>query len=558
MHKQKGERNRLRKVKKQTKGRRDLLQDTKAYAESVLHVLVSLYMVLMIAVLPFYFTEGYARIGTDKYEFFFRVSKVTGILIVPVLVGYLVLCGVMYRRRPQKQQEELELFGEMSLTDKLALGYGAVVMLSYLASEYRQMTPYGSALKGTNQWYMGLISQLVFVGIYFMVSRFWKGNQWLPVLFLPVNLVVFVLGCLNRFGEWPIEMSDASPGFISTIGNINWYCGYIVIVLFGALGYSWAHTSHNRFLRMGLSVWLSVGFATLLTQGSQSGILTMGVVFFVLYLLSMKSPPRLYAFGDCVLCLGLACVGTGFFRTQYEERLNYTDYFMDLFTISPVAVVILMIGFFFGTLLPCLQKKGMLLSKRMFETAGYILCGLLGVSACLFVLLGIWNTGSPNGLGVLAENKWFLFDEAWGSGRGATWKAAVWCYGDLDPMGKLLGVGPDCMAMYIHEGRNKEILAMVQENFGKLILTNAHCEWLNVLVNCGLFGLITYAGMMLSAMIRFLKVRDTCPWAAACGFALLAYIVHNMVGFQQTMSAVTVFLFMGMGEAYIRRGRKPD
>lgn len=99
---------------------------------------------------------------------------------------------------------------------------------------------------------------------------------------------------------------------------------------------------------------------------------------------------------------------------------------------------------------------------------------------------------------------------------------------------------------------------MVQENFGKLTLTNAHCEWLNVLVNCGLFGLITYAGMMLSAMIRFLKARDVCPLAAACGFAVLAYIVHNMVSFQQTMSAVTVFLFMGMGEAYIRRGRKPD
>ena len=34
---------------------------------------------------------------------------------------------------------------------------------------------------------------------------------------------------------------------------------------------------------------------------------------------------------------------------------------------------------------------------------------------------------------------------------------------------------------------------------------------------------------------------------------LLAYTVHNVVSFQQTMATATMFLVLGMGEAFLRQ-----
>ncbi len=544
---------RLNKARKRKKKHRDLLQDVKEFVESILHGLVSVYMVLVIAVMPFYFSDGYARIGTDKYEFFYQVSTGVGILMLPVLLFYLGMTGYIYFVKEKGRHQEFEIFEKLSLTDRFALGYGVVVILSYLASEYREMTPYGSALKGATGWYMGLITQLIFVGIYFLVSRFWKANKWMPSLFLVVAPVVFALGYVNRFGVWPMEMAYASPSFLSTIGNINWYCGYIIIILMGALYYIWSRPKQMSRSGLALLAWLVVGFATLLTQGSQSGILAMGVVWLLLYEMSAKTPKKLYAFGACMSSMGLACVLTYLLRVCYGERFNGQDAFTDFFTNSPVAIGILALGMFFGVVLPALEKKWGGISLKMFEKAGTVLCVLVGAGVLLFVVLGIWNTTLPGGLGIFTENKWFLFNESWGSSRGATWEAAIRCYGDLDAMGKLLGVGPDCMAMYIHGGKNEELLAMVKENFGNQTLTNAHCEWLTVLVNNGIFGLVTYAGLMISATVRFLKGREAQPIVGACGFAVLAYTVNNMVSFQQVMSATTIFLVLGMGEAYVRR-----
>ena len=115
-----------------------------------------------------------------------------------------------------------------------------------------------------------------------------------------------------------------------------------------------------------------------------------------------------------------------------------------------------------------------------------------------------------------------------------------------------MGVGPDAMVMYINSEKNPQLYALVREVFGSLNLTNAHNEWLTILVNEGMFGLITYAGIMISAMVRFLKAGKECALTGACGMAVLAYTVNNMVSFQQAMAAATLFLVLGIGEACMR------
>lgn len=91
------------------------------------------------------------------------------------------------------------------------------------------------------------------------------------------------------------------------------------------------------------------------------------------------------------------------------------------------------------------------------------------------------------------------------------------------------------------------------------MLTNAHNEWITVLVNTGLWGCISYGAAFLTSMGRSLRqsvkspVESRNPLLFACGLSVLCYTIHNMVSFQQIISTPLVFLVMGMAEGMLRK-----
>lgn len=536
------------KVSGKKKAQHNIFYDFQNYLANGLSLLVSIYMLLVIVVMPFYFTDGYTRIGTNKYEFFYGISTKLGLIFVPLVCIYMVLSFYIHYKVEKREEG---IFQSFSLTDKFACGYGVVVLLSYFFSEYREKTSYGDAWKGTSGWYMGACSQLIFVIIYFSVSRLWKKNKWIPALWFPVTFVVFLLGILNRFEIRPLEMENATVYFISTVGNINWYCGYMVIVLFGVLYYIWACEEKKTWIRVLMLVWMIVAFMALMTQGSLSGILAMGVVLVTLYLLSMKDGKKLSSFAQCVGCLGLACTITYGLRLLFPEHYILEDALIDLFTYSPLALVILGAGVLGYLLITLLQKKGKF-SARVFTWIGKLGCVVMAIAVVAYIILAAYSTANADKATGLLSHSIFKLDYNWGSMRGASIAAAIMTFADQDVWSKLIGIGPDTMAMYVHSGNNPELLEVVTEYFPNLVLTNSHNEWLTMLVNVGILGMIAYAGMMVSAICRFLKNGKNSLIVGACGLAVLAYTINNMVSFQQAMATTTVFVVLGIGEAYMR------
>lgn len=522
-----------------------------------LNIAVSVYMVLLLAVMPFYFTKGYGRIGTDKYEFFREVTIYAGVIILPLVLIYCCIKWAEGRKTYGRCQKENMIFfvGDLSVTDVFAILYEVATLLSWLHSDYRTIGEHGNAWTGAKGWYMGLSTQLMFLGIYFIVSRFWKPNKWLPALWLPVTFVVYFLGYCNRFGVYPIKMEYATRAFISTVGNINWYCGYMVIVIFGALYYWWRNTVEQGWVKVLLTIYCVMGFGALITQGSSSGFLTLAVLCPVCLASSVKSDIKMQRFWLMAVCLGVAASLTYGLRSVFPGRFVYPDPLVELVTNTPAPVILLLfsLGIYSGVLY-CYKCKRypMVFFVRFGKFLTGLMIGLAGLSVCLIAV----NTRFPGSLGKFSEIPIFTFDENWGSSRGAIWLAAIKCWLDQPLSGKVLGVGPDCMANYIYEGNSPEVLAMVQHQFQGSILTNAHCEWLNLLVNCGLFGAVAFGGMMISAIKRYVKCGRKSVLAGACGIGLLAYTINNMVSFQQAMATTTMFLVLGMGEAFVRQQEK--
>lgn len=512
---------------------------------------VCAYIVLTAAVLPLYSEHGYSYIATEKSLFFRRMSLNMGRAVILLLLVHMLFSLVLHVRKSRKVSLAMSLgrlraaVRRFAPTDFFAVLYGVSLSLSYLFSDYRQ-----KALWGADGWYMGLYTQMVLLASYFLISRLWKPRKGYFYLMLGISVPVFLLGYLNRFGVYPIEMEMSNPGFISTIGNINWYCGYAVTVFFSGVALLWQGNGLRPWEKVFLSCYGGLGFGTLVTQGSLSGIVALGAVLLALLVLSAEEGVRMERFWLVALLLGGACLVTDILRAVFPERINYPDSIMNLLTTGVLPWILAAVSLMFLLWTHSMVKKGKYLKKAMRIGARTI---MTAVSLALFgfLLLIVINTLHPGSFGSLSQYSVFTFSGTWGSSRGETWMAGIRCFWEQDFLHKLFGVGPDAMAAYIYSDGSPELTEPLKEAFGTLVLTNVHNEWLTILVDTGIFGLISFVGMVVSAMVRFLKKTGRQPLAAACGISLLAYTVNNFFSFQQVMNTTLMYMIMGMGAAFL-------
>ena len=557
------------------KQRESILRSVCRFPAGILKILTCIISILILAVMPFYFQEGYNHIGSDK-SYFLRTGIVKmGKIVLPVFLLWLI-CFIVSSIRKRHKGMLREWRQDLSVTDWLALLYGVSAVLSYIGSRYKR-----TALWGTQGWYMGLIPQLALVVIYFLVSRFQfqRTAKWLLILSLPVSAVVFFLGCLNRFDIWPIPMEHSGlPGFISTIGNINWYCGYAVAIGFVGAGLLWLDRGDRKWHTILLCSHVILLFSTLITQGSDSGIFALAIVFLVLFLLSVKDgeSQELKRFWLLVLLLAGAELLIMGLRLLMPGRMNYSSLLTELLTYSPLPVGLLVMA---GGGLWCerfvelrsdgsgdVSSKDTGIYRRALNVMAKLLCVGIPMAAVVFVLMITVNTLRPGSLGPLSEREVFTFDSEWGSKRGATWSLGARCFWEQDLLHKLFGVGPDCMVDFLYsadgsiEGASAALIDDARNMFENQRLTNAHCEFLTVLVDMGLLGMFTFGGMLFGAVGRFLRARTHSCFAVACGLCVLAYVANNLWSFQQSMSLATIGVILGMGEWFTRAEseRKPQ
>lgn len=518
------------------------------YAHIVLDVVICVYMLLILVVMPFYNQEGYIHIGTDKSAFFFKVSAVVGKIAIPLLIFYLILSvRISWKKRGNAARLRQFLKENMSLTDFFAGAYVISLLLSYLFSRYKS-----DALLGAAGWYMGLYRQLTLMGIYFFISKCWKPKKWVFYTILPVSAVVFLLEYLNRFDIYPLNMGAYGPSFISTIGNINWYCGYQVSVFFAGVALLWQGISYKAWQRLLLMLYVLLGFASLITQGSSSGIFALAVVASVMYCLSITDSGRMFRFWQEMALLGGACLLTYGIQILTGRAVNYEDTLLSILISKEVAVFVTAVSLVMLALAAVNRKRKSLL-EEVWRTLARVFVGLILMMSLVYTISLAANTLHPGSIGILSENPAFLFNNTWGSSRGATWKAGALCFWEQDLLHKLVGVGPDAMEAYIYHGGSSRLQEIVTTTFSTARLTNAHNEWLTVLADTGILGIISYVGLMVSGIVRFLSKKDSNIISRACGVCLLAYTANSMFSFQQAMNTATIFVIFGIGEAYVTK-----
>ena len=468
---------------------------------------VYIFLFIIYVAYPLVFKNGYYDMGIVKHDFFVIFNVITIIVMIPMFV-----------------------FGDtitLSITDKLVLSYLGINMISFLLSDYKY-----TAWHGADGWYLGLFSQIIFMCIYFFIKNMGtlQAGELYYVVWLAFGgtLIPFVLGILNRFSVYPIEMAGTNSYFISTIGNINWYCGYWAVFASMGVGLFLIFSGSVKIIS-GLYCFLT--FLAGFTQGSSSALLVAGGCGLILIWQAFHSKKNLVSLFELILIMSLAVEAVYLLGKIFPGGMNYysnllkglISYQTGIYIFIVVLLLLILIYRF------CPEYDN---NKTLHKVRFFLFCALLAVGVIL-VLSAVTK-------GV------FVFDENFGNGRGSIWKNSFASITKMNICQILFGVGPDCFQEYLYSF--PEIANNLQMQFGDAILTNAHCEILNIFINTGLLGTICYVILFFTIIRNCVKKVDKQPilWVVILGIS--GYLCISVLSFAQIMSTPFVFILMGLGE----------
>ena len=479
--------------------------------------LCNLYLIFLTAVLALYTGGTYWKLGDTKYILFRNVTLVCMCVWLTASLFRAVVSLIRGRRR----------FPKLSMTDICMLAYAAAALVSALFSPF-QRTPW----LGYSEWYMGAVSLCMFVGIYFFVSRCYDGSRY-PVFVGGAALTaVFLIAFANRMGFDPVKLmlpftckSWEYSHMISTIGNINWFCGFCSVMLgFPVAGFL---RSKGRTEKIPLFIISVMGLTLLCIQGSDAGPLIAAVCIGVSLLYGLKDNQifcRSLAMtgGMCltmaVYAVAVKCLGADAMAAVPADGIGFRR--MAWAGWWPAGAGFILLAVIFGKL-----------PQKTAKRAGLAL--MITGGAAVAAVTAIYAMGLPGG-------------DGWGSGRGGLWRFAWQGFVQGGFRQKLTGAGPDCFAPYIYTTLPATQLTPTEGFWTGTIYANAHNEWLNSLINLGLLGTAALVWIFAGSVRRY---RRLLP-----GILVIAmYGVNSLISFQQVLSTPLLFMALGLCEYRMRQ-----
>ena len=480
-------------------------------------LLCSLYLVFMMAVLSLYTGGTYWQLGDTKYMLFRNVS----LLSLGIWLAAMLLFALRSLTAGKKRIHKL------SVPDICMLAYLAAVLISALCSPYDQ-TPW----LGYQEWYMGAVSQCSFVGIYFFISRSCNEDKYPIYVGEAALAVVFLIGLANRLGFDPLRLmqpfnikSWEYSHMISTIGNINWFCGYCSVMLgFPVAEYLECRERPKMILFYFISV---MGLVLLCIQGSDAGPLIAAACIGISLLYGLKDQDIFRRALSMVagMCLGMALYAKIVNLLGFEavaavpadgigfDRMAWNGWWV-------IGGIFILWAVLFGRF-----------SQKTAKIAGFVilLSGGLAIAAAVIVYALRLPPGND-----------------WGSGRGGLWRFAWQGFVQGGLRQKLIGAGPDCFAAYIYDTLPAYELTPMEGFWTGTVYANAHNEWLNALINLGLIGTTALAGIFAAGIKRYKKFP--------LGILVIAmYGINSLISFQQVLSTPFLFMVLGLCENRVRR-----
>ena len=522
----------------------------------LMEMITAVYLFFMLCIYPLWYKNKYFDIGTAKYEFFSRISYCyIAIMITMLIINIAILLS---ERKLNAAVRDSDKNAICTSTDWFAAIYLLIAYVSYLFSMYTD-----TALHGYDGWFMGLLTQMIFILTYFFISRYWKWSPAMLLMGIFAAALVYFLAIIMRFGVDVLGMYknvrvDDIEKFVSTWGQLTWYSSYAVLLL--PIGIYYFCNDDVIWTRAFSGVFICLGSMSIVSVNSDSAYVALPLILLVFGWYAFESNKKFGRYLElCILILGsflllgvLKKVTGSFYVFAYDSVVisEFVSGNLLMWLILGVLVLIYTAFRLYEYYVTKNRLKNNFDIKR-FKPLRTVLVGLVIVGIWGVVLLIILTTNDklPSSLEFLKNISFFNFDDYWGNVRGFNWKMAVKGFLSGDMKDRLIGVGPDCFVKAMDVYCKTDVARV----WGGMNLACAHNEVLNMLVTVGILGTIAYYGCMISLFVRLGRIAKKEPFAIAIMAVIIAYIGHNFFCYQTCACTPYLFIFMGMGEMMLRK-----
>ena len=459
--------------------------------------LISLYCILMLAVMPLYFHDGYNDILDAKAFIVWAISLVMLLLILPALIKR----SAEYTRKKTKKGGTV-----LSLLDISVLVFGGWALISSIASEWRL-----ESFTGEEAWYVGSLLIAMLVVWYFIISRYASAGRFYLVMFFASIAVIMILALLNDMNRDPAELlrSDLAvywrDSFSSTIGNVDVFAGYLSIVIpFLTMLFI---NIKQPFLKVFSAVVLFLCFMAMYmthADGVYLGV-AAGMAFVVWY--AMRDSGRFLMLLVSGVIFGLAGYGTMLLSRLFPE--------VSFELISPVllghrvyfyAGIASFVMILIHMALEQKVKKEKI-DRALQKLSLVYLIGLIVAVACAAIYLaGVFEPG--------------IFNR-----RGVIWDICIKVFRRGDIKEYLLGLGTACIDLDA-----RSFSSVILEYYGAIYdIDTAHNEILEYLVCTGIPGCAAY--LMIFAVPLVSVIRGAYEKKSISKIDEQAYFMAGIAGY---------------------------
>ena len=425
-------------------------------------------------------------------------------------------------------------------------------VMSFIMAEDKK-----NAFTGAQGRYCGLAFMILIFIMYIIVSARVSNMEkmWslISMVFVLVSSVTFIIAILQNIGFDPFKLLDGINRkqrniYVSTFGNIDIFGSFICIALPLFMGLYVTEKSNIKRIVYGIGVF--AGFMAFIPANADVvfagvGAAIIAVLFATVY---MERVDRLFELvmlgsgGYLGMVLLRKLVGTnGAKITGFNRLSEHPALLVIIFAVALFIRVIIQVYINENKDEIYINKnKSEVYINKQKDRTGIKLIIVLAVvliSGIAVIIYGIKNN--------LAM---FDFNDKWGSYRGYIWRRVTGLYGELPFVQKIFGHGNESIRSLMDDRFYDEMLQVTGT-----VYDNAHNEYLQYLVTQGLFGMLSYGGVVVTAVIAGVKKIKKSPYILGLLLAVISYGVQAIFNVNQCITTPYMFLMTAMLIGMCRR-----
>ena len=478
-------------------------------------------IIVIFCVFPFFFQNGYQNITISRALFFGTVSTIvfSAYLIDLSINGSIAeaICIRIYTH---------------SATDASMCLFAIGSFISLCSSEHFSASLYGDAGR-----YMGFVLYVSFFMSYIWISGSYKLRETHFMAACAVLCIICFFSLLQFFGFDVFNLIEsvspkARKNFISPFGNINVFSEYLcTFAPFTMCMFCKESVKNKSWFYFAVSV---ISFLGLFVSNSDSGYIGYGLTFILLFFFCSESSSCFKRFLMLCFAFFVSSFVFGFFQRLIKSSRGLSR-LTELITEPKVAVcmvVFFAIAFF---LIPEKSDK-ILLSLRKSVTVFLVFAFTICISA--FIYFSCFNTSVYIG----SLEKFFRFNDSWGTDRGFIWKSLLQVYKKAPLKRKIFGFGEESIPLIMAENFKHEMLDIM-----KYITDNAHNEFLHYLLCNGLFGLCAYIAIIISSLRTCINSQNIVI-KKAFFFSIASYCIQSFFNITQPITTPYIFILFALSQ----------